>query len=139
MSIFPLHSVLFFLFVFALSFFNLQNFSQCVLKSVTLQGTYRDLQVDHVIWNIKYLWLGININFWQRDYDFTLPIMVIIFIYFFVFCLFKIFLNFSSVTIVCIFSPSLHPTPVNPTSLLHLYPPPWFCPCVLYSGSCNYF
>ena len=36
--------------------------------------------------------------------------------------------NFYSVTIVCIFSPSLHPTPVNPTSLPHFYPPPWFCP-----------
>ena len=39
--------------------------------------------------------------------------------------------------VVCIFSPSLHPTPVNPTSLPHLYPPPWFCPCVLYSSSCK--
>ena len=42
---------------------------------------------------------------------------------------------FYSVTIVCIFSPSLHPTPASPTSLPHLYPPPWFCPCVLYSSS----
>ena len=42
-----------------------------------------------------------------------------------------------SVTIVCIFSPSLHPIPANPTSLPHLYLPPWFCPCVLYSSSCN--
>ena len=40
-----------------------------------------------------------------------------------------------SVTIVCIFAPSLHPTPANPTSLPHNYPPPWFCPCVLYSSS----
>ena len=36
---------------------------------------------------------------------------------------------------MCIFSPSLHPTPASPTSLPHLYPPPWFCPCVLYSSS----
>ena len=43
--------------------------------------------------------------------------------------------NFYSVTIVCIFSPSVHPTPASPTSLPHLYPPPWFCPCVLYSSS----
>ena len=42
-----------------------------------------------------------------------------------------------SVTIICLFSPSLHPTPAKPTSLLHLHPPPWFCPCVLYSSSCN--
>ena len=40
---------------------------------------------------------------------------------------------FYSVTIVCIFS--LHPTPASPTSLPHLYPPPWFSPCVLYSSS----
>ena len=42
---------------------------------------------------------------------------------------------FYSVTMVCIFSPSLHPTPASTTSLPHLYPPPWFCPCVLYSNS----
>ena len=29
------------------------------------------------------------------------------------------------------------PTPAEPTSLLHLHLPPWFCPCVLYSSSCN--
>ena len=52
------------------------------------------------------------------------------------------FLNFYcySVTVVCLFSPSLHPTPAEPTSLPHLHPPPWFCPCVLYSSSsCNPF
>ena len=42
-----------------------------------------------------------------------------------------------SITVVCIFSPPLHPTPAKPTSLPHLHPPPWFCPCVLYSSSCN--
>ena len=42
-----------------------------------------------------------------------------------------------SVTVVCLFSPSLHPTPAEPTSLPHLHPAPWFCPCVLYSSSCN--
>ena len=49
------------------------------------------------------------------------------------------FFNFYcySITVVCIFFPSLHPTPANPTSLPHLHPPPWFCPCVLYSSSCN--
>ena len=52
-----------------------------------------------------------------------------------------IFFNFNfycySVTVVCLFSPSLHPTPANPTSLPCLHPPPWFCPCVFYSSSCN--
>ena len=42
-----------------------------------------------------------------------------------------------SITVVCLFSPPLHPTPAEPTSLPHLHPPPWFCPCVLYSSSCN--
>ena len=42
-----------------------------------------------------------------------------------------------SIRVVCLFSPSLHPTPDEPISLPHLYPPPWFCPCVLYSSSCN--
>ena len=35
---------------------------------------------------------------------------------------------------------SLHPsppTPAKPTSLPCFHPPPWFCPCVLYSSSCN--
>ena len=52
---------------------------------------------------------------------------------------FNFFLNFYcySITVVCIFSPSLHPTPAKPTSLPHLQPPPWFCPCVLYSSSCD--
>ena len=40
-----------------------------------------------------------------------------------------------SITVVCIFSPPLHPTPAEPTSLPCVHPPPWFCPCVLYSSS----
>ena len=42
-----------------------------------------------------------------------------------------------SITIVCIFSPPLHPTPFKTTSLPCFFPPPWFCPCVLYSSSCK--
>ena len=45
------------------------------------------------------------------------------------------FFNCCSITVVCIFSPSLHPTRAKPTSLPHLHPPPWFCSCVLYSSS----
>ena len=40
-----------------------------------------------------------------------------------------------SITVVCIFSPSLHPTPDKPPSLPCFHPPPLFCPCVLYSSS----
>ena len=41
------------------------------------------------------------------------------------------FFNFYcySITVVCLFSPSLCPTPAERTSLPHLQPPPWFCPC----------
>ena len=44
------------------------------------------------------------------------------------------FLNCCSLTVVCIFSPSLYPTPAKPTSLPCFHPPPWFCLCVLYSS-----
>ena len=36
-----------------------------------------------------------------------------------------------SITVVCIFSPPLHPTPAKPTSLPCLRPLLWFCPCPL--------
>ena len=49
---------------------------------------------------------------------------------------FKIFYCYS-ITVVCRFSPSLHPTPAATPSLPHLHPPLWFGPCVLYSSSCN--
>ena len=42
-----------------------------------------------------------------------------------------------SITVVCLFSTSLHPTRAEPISHPHLHPPPWFCPYVLYSSSCN--
>ena len=29
------------------------------------------------------------------------------------------------------------PPQLNPPPFPHLYPPPWLCPCVLYSSSCN--
>ena len=29
------------------------------------------------------------------------------------------------------------PPQLNPPPSPHLHPPPWFCPCVLYSSSCN--
>ena len=40
-----------------------------------------------------------------------------------------------SITVVCIFSPPFYPTPANPMFLPCFHPPPWFCPCVLYSSS----
>ena len=48
--------------------------------------------------------------------------------------LFKKIFYCCSVTVVCIFSPSLHP-PAKPTSFPHLHPPPWFGPCLIYSSS----
>ena len=68
--------------------------------------------------------------------DMTLFLMVC---FYFNIRVFFSFLNFYcySITVICLFSPFLHPTPAEPTSLPHLHPPPWFCPCVLYSSSCN--
>ena len=56
---------------------------------------------------------------------------MIIYIYIYIFKLFYC----CSITVVCIFSPSLHPTPAKHTSLPCFHPPRWFCPCVLYSSS----
>ena len=39
-----------------------------------------------------------------------------------------------SITVVCIFSTPFYPTPAKSTSLPRLHPPPWCCPCVLYSS-----
>ena len=65
-------------------------------------------------------------------------VAILIFIYLFIYLFIFQYFNFlNSVTIVCIFSLSLHPTPAKPTSLPHLYPPPRFCPCVLHSSSCR--
>ena len=36
-----------------------------------------------------------------------------------------------SITVVCIFSSSLYPTPAKPTSLSYFHPTPWFCLCPL--------
>ena len=44
-----------------------------------------------------------------------------------------------SITVVCIFSPPLSPTPAKSTSLPCFHPPSWFCPCVLYSSSWKAF
>ena len=63
-------------------------------------------------------------------------LITLVFVHFLIYCFLKnLFIYFYSVIIVYIFSPSLHPTPASPTSLPHLYPPPWFCPCFLYSSS----
>ena len=53
----------------------------------------------------------------------------------YVFIFKKLFIYCCSITVVCIFSPPLHSSPANPTTLPCLHPPPWFCSCVLYSSS----
>ena len=80
---------------------------------------------------IKKLFCGLHMFFWL--FLFILFFWYILFYSIYIFY----FLNFYcySTTVVCLFSPSLHPTPSEPTSLP--YHPPWFCPCVLYSSSCN--
>ena len=73
-----------------------------------------------------------NFFFFFFFFFFILPWYVVLFIFFHL----KIFYCYS-ITVVCLFSPSLHSTPAEPPSLPHLQPPPWFCPCVLYSSSYN--
>ena len=53
-------------------------------------------------------------------------------IYLFIYLLLLLF-NYSCLY----FLPILPPTPSKPTSLPCLHPSPWFCPCILYSSSCN--
>ena len=57
------------------------------------------------------------------------------------FCLFDFLklLYCCSIRVVWNFSPPLSPTPAKPTSLPCFHPPPWFCPCVLYSSSWKSF
>ena len=53
----------------------------------------------------------------------------------FVFYFYFKLLYYCSITVPFIFSLPLLPTPAKPTSLPCFHPPPWFCPCVLYSSS----
>ena len=68
---------------------------------------------------------------WPGTYFFS-------YLFIYLFSIFKLF-HCCSITVVCIFSPSLYPTPAKPTSLSCFHPPPWFSPCVLYSSSWNPF
>ena len=48
------------------------------------------------------------------------------------------FLNYFIVVRLQLSAFSPHPsTPAKPTCLPCFHPPPWFCPCVLYSSSCK--
>ena len=79
---------------------------------------YLSLDIDENIWKL-YIFVALYVN---RDQ-----------LFYFIFLIFKLFC--CSITVVCIFSPPLYPTPAKPTSLPCFHTPPWFCPCVLYSSS----
>ena len=70
---------------------------------------------------------GQNGQWRNRMWNLPPSFLIIIIIFLFFYC--------CSITVVCTFSPPLRPTPAKPTSLPRLHPPPWFCPCVLYSSS----
>ena len=53
----------------------------------------------------------------------------------FYFILFLIILLLFSYSCLHFLPNTPHPTPAKPTSLPCFHPPPWFCPCVLYSSS----
>ena len=70
--------------------------------------------------------LEIHLQFLIYFYCFTLEIIILL------------LLNYFIVVQLQLSAFSLHPsppTPAKPTSLPCFHPPPWFCPCVLYSGS----
>ena len=80
---------------------------------------------------LNYMHFKIFSNILKSDYkSFFLSVLGFLFFFFNLFCC-------CSITVACIFSPPLPPTPSKPTFLPCLHPPPWFCPCVLYSSSCN--
>ena len=87
---------------------------------------------EYVKWFINpgyFLFLAFKMLIFYWVTFFLLFFFIIIFLILIFYCY--------SITVVCLFSPSLHPTPAKPPSLLHLHPPPRFCPCVRYSSSCN--
>ena len=69
----------------------------------------------------------------------SFPSVWVFFFFNFINFIFKIFLKFIYLFLFsynCLhFLPIPPPHPPSPTSCPHLYPPPWFCPCVLYSSS----
>ena len=58
--------------------------------------------------------------------------MTMTFIYLFIYKFLLLF-DYSCPHFLPIPPPHASRTPIHP----HLYPPPWFCPCVLYASSCN--
>ena len=56
---------------------------------------------------------------------------ILLFLFFFNFSIILLLFNYSCLH----FLPPLYPTPAKPTFLPCFHPPPWFCPCVLYSSS----
>ena len=82
--------------------------------------------LNTTLWELENSCMGIILSKHRRN---ILHFFICLFIY--------LYFNFYcySITVVCLFSPSLHPTPAEPTSLPRLHQPPWFCPCVLYSSS----
>ena len=68
-----------------------------------------------------------------KNIHWNLNFIALFFKIFIVFLKFLLLFNYSWMP----FSPSLHPTPAEPTTIPDLHHPPWFCPCVLYSSACN--
>ena len=92
------------------------------------------LDLVYMVWNKKEYIISEKIpgNKNLSHFGISPEFLPTVFIYFsFFYC--------CSITVVCIFSPLLHPTPAKPTSLPCLHPHPWFCPCVLYISSSKPF
>ena len=115
--------------------------SQCYIitqRSTVLSGPGNDLALGFCLLD---LWLFLC---WASPYLLSFPLTLFtqtgltyliqrlkgLFLFFFssFFYFLKLFYC-CSITVVCIFSPHLSPTPAKPTSLPCFHPPPWFCLC----------
>ena len=116
---------LFFKCLFAWNIFSLPSFSVCV---------------DHLLWSgswslVDSLSMGhiffipsITLHFWIGAFN-LFTFKVIIDRFFLIGHFFKCY----SITVVCISPPPPPLIPAKPNSLPCFHPPPWFCPCILYS------
>ena len=96
-----------------------------------LEETQEFILEVHMGWEISLQHFWNNLSHWHRM---ILP-RDVLFIYLFIFIVIQLELYAFSPHPST--PPQLNPPPSPTTSLPHLHPPHWFCPCVLYSSSCN--
>ena len=113
---------------------SLSTASARVLQVVTCARISLLLMLGNVPWGVCttfYLSAHQSMDIWRKQ-NFSWCYLICeqdLFLFIYLFIKF-----YCSITVVCIFSSPLYPTPAKPTSLPCFHPSPWFCPCVLYSS-----